>query len=71
MLNKKFSAIWPNINKKKDPMIEHKKYEKIKNKLKNIFQKNHLNKYAKKEEKKKKTKKLKKKKKTQKKKIKN
>ena len=34
LLNKKFSAIWPNINKKKDPMPEHKKYEKIKNKLK-------------------------------------
>ena len=37
LLNKKFSAIWPNINKKKDPMIEHKKYEKIENKLQNHF----------------------------------
>ena len=37
LINKKFSAIWPNINKKKDHMIEHKKYEKIENKLQNHF----------------------------------
>ena len=34
-------------------MIEHKKYEKIENKLQNHFQKNLLNKYAQKEESKK------------------
>ena len=27
LINKKFSAIWPNLNKKKDPMPDHKKYE--------------------------------------------
>ena len=37
LINKKFSAIWPNINKKKDPMPDHKKYEKMKNKLENHF----------------------------------
>ena len=37
LLNKKFSALWPNINKKKDPMSEHKKYEKVKNKLDKHF----------------------------------
>ena len=37
LLNKKFSALWPNINKKKDPMPEHKKYEKMKDKLKEHF----------------------------------
>ena len=30
LINKKFSALWPNINKKKDPMPEHKKFEKMK-----------------------------------------
>ena len=25
LLNKKFSAIWPNISKKKEPMAEHDK----------------------------------------------
>ena len=34
LLNKKFSAIWPNISKKKEPMAEHEKFKKIKNKLK-------------------------------------
>ena len=37
LLNKKFSALWPNINKKKDPMSEHKKYEKVKNKYDKHF----------------------------------
>jgi len=34
LINKKFSAIWPNINKKKEPMLEHEKYREVKNKLK-------------------------------------
>ena len=29
-LNDKYSRVWPNISKKKDPMPEHKKYEKMK-----------------------------------------
>ena len=37
LLNKKFSAIWPNISKKKDPMLEHKKYRDIKNKYDDHF----------------------------------
>ena len=32
LLNKKFSALWPNISKKKDPMKDHKKLKNIKNK---------------------------------------
>ena len=39
----KFSALWPNINKKKIQCQNIKKYEKMKNKLENHFQKNHLN----------------------------
>ena len=35
LINKKFSAIWPNIKKKKDPMFEHEKFKEIKNKYKN------------------------------------
>ena len=27
VLNKKFSALWPNISKKKEPMPEHEKYK--------------------------------------------
>ena len=37
MKNKKFSAIWPNITKKKDPMPEHEKFKEIKNKFKEHF----------------------------------
>ena len=37
LINKKFSAIWPNIKKKKDPMFEHEKFKEIKNKYKNHF----------------------------------
>ena len=37
LINKKFSAIWPNITKKKDPMIEHEKFREIKNKYENHF----------------------------------
>ena len=37
LLNKKFSAIWPNITKKKEPMIEHEKFKNIKNKHDKYF----------------------------------
>ena len=37
LLNKKFSAIWPNISKKKDPMPEHEKFRDIKNKYEEHF----------------------------------
>ena len=36
-LKKKFSALWPNITKKKDPMPEHEKYKEIKNKYEEHF----------------------------------
>ncbi len=34
LLNKKFSAIWPNISKKKDPMKDHEKFKNMKDKFK-------------------------------------
>ena len=37
LLNKKFSAIWPNIKKKKDPMAEHEKFKNVTNKLSKYF----------------------------------
>tara|TARA_B100000123_G_scaffold241896_1_gene195874 strand:+ start:29 stop:370 length:342 start_codon:yes stop_codon:yes gene_type:complete len=37
LLNKKFSAIWPNISKKKEPMKDHKKFENVKNKFDEHF----------------------------------
>ena len=37
LLNKKFSAKWPNISKKKDPMKEHEKFRKIKDKYEKHF----------------------------------
>ncbi|MDC0370143.1 ferredoxin family protein [Pelagibacteraceae bacterium] len=37
LINKKFSAIWPNINKKKEPMPEHEKYREVKNKFEEHF----------------------------------
>ena len=37
LLNKKFSAIWPNISKKKEPMAEHKKFREIKDKYDKHF----------------------------------
>ena len=37
LLNKKFSAIWPNISKKKDPMEDHEKYKNVKNKFSKHF----------------------------------
>ena len=37
LLNKKFSAIWPNITKKKEPMNDHEKFKEIKNKYKEYY----------------------------------
>ena len=37
LLNKKFSAIWPNITKKKEPMTDHEKYKDIKSKHNKYF----------------------------------
>ena len=37
LINKKFSAIWPNISKKKEPMAEHEKFRKIKDKYDKHF----------------------------------
>ena len=37
LLNKKFSAIWPNISEKKEPMEKHEKFRNIKDKFKNHF----------------------------------
>jgi ferredoxin len=37
LLNKKFSAIWPNITKKKEPMTEHEKFRDIKDKHDKYF----------------------------------
>ena len=37
LINKKFSAIWPNITKKKEPMVDHEKYKEMKNKFDEHF----------------------------------
>ena len=37
LLNKKFSAIWPNISKKKEPMSEHEKFRELKDKYDKHF----------------------------------
>jgi len=37
LLNKKYSAIWPNITKKKEPMLEHEKFKDIKDKHSKYF----------------------------------
>ena len=37
LLNKKFSAIWPNITKKKEPMTDHKKFKDVKDKHDKYF----------------------------------
>ena len=37
LLNKKFSALWPNISKKKEPMAEHEKFREIKDKYDKHF----------------------------------
>ena len=33
LINKKFSAIWPNITKNKEPKTEHEKFREIKKKI--------------------------------------
>ena len=37
LINKEFSAIWPNITKQKKPMIDHEKFKDIKNKHSKYF----------------------------------
>ena len=37
LINKKFSAIWPNISKKKEPMKDHEKFRNIKDKYDKHF----------------------------------
>ena len=37
LLNKKFSEIWTNISKKKEPMEEHEKFKDIKDKYEKHF----------------------------------
>ena len=37
LINKKFSAIWPNISEKKEPMKEHEKFKDVKNKYEKYF----------------------------------
>ena len=37
LINKKFSALWPNIKKQKEPMPEHEKYKDLKNKYEEYF----------------------------------
>ena len=32
LLNKKYSGLWPNITKKKEPMLDHEKFKDIKDK---------------------------------------
>ena len=40
LLHKKFSAIWPNITKKKEPMIDHEKFKDTKDKHSKYFSEN-------------------------------
>ena len=51
MINKKFSAIWPNISKKRSLWLSIKNLEKLKISMINIFQKNQESKKYAKEEK--------------------
>ena len=37
LINKKFSALWPNITKRKDPMPDHEKFKDERNKYKKYF----------------------------------
>ena len=37
LINKKFSAIWPNISKKQEPMKDHEKFKDMKNKYDKYF----------------------------------
>ena len=39
-LNTKYSEIWPNINKKKDPPEDNEKYKDEKNKFEKYFEEN-------------------------------
>ena len=39
-INTKYSEIWPNINKKKDPLEDHKKHEDEENKFEKYFKEN-------------------------------
>ena len=39
-INTKYSEIWPNINEKKDPPKDHKKYENEENKFEKYFKEN-------------------------------
>ena len=39
-INTKYSEIWPNINKKKDPPADHKKFENEENKFEKYFKEN-------------------------------
>jgi len=39
-LNNKYSEIWPNINKKKDPLKDQEKYRNEKNKFEKYFKEN-------------------------------
>ena len=40
LLNKEFSAIWPNITKIKEPMSDHEKFKDIKDKHNKYFSEN-------------------------------
>ena len=37
LINQKYSALWPNINKKKDPLKDNEKFRDEKNKLDKYF----------------------------------
>jgi ferredoxin len=39
-INTKYSEIWPNINAKKDPPIDHEKYKNEENKFEKYFKEN-------------------------------
>ena len=39
-LNKKYSEIWPNISKSKDPLPDHNKYKNEENKFDKYFKEN-------------------------------
>ena len=39
-LNNKYSEIWPNINKKKDPLEDQKKHRNEENKFEKYFKEN-------------------------------
>ena len=39
-INQKYSEIWPNINVKKDPPLDHEKYKDEQNKFEKYFKEN-------------------------------